>query len=339
MDRVNRLRTQGPRRPVIDGRGTLAAAPLDDLPAVHAQGEFAGSPGQTSSAGIGPTVHLHCIAEPLFCRNQPALARIARTGLQIAQHLPANGEQRRHPFRRLFTRAKVHRNSGAVTPLQREQRPGHVRGDDGFGEAVVLSLLLGRVHGLQRLAVAANSRQQKRSRRRRRHTEIGRGRLRLHERLSVAAQHGESPGFSPMRIEAAIDRGLVVGECLWNVAGHEMPFRQAVEGVRLRRSQLHVGLERADRVSVRLVSSTRARPETWTPAHASKAACANQLSASLSARRTAGIRISNPDAWSVAVLAIPRRFCALAVTISETTLGTNGRSGGLLGLPGITERA
>ena len=102
-------------------------------------------------------VHLHGIAEPLFCRKQPALARIARTDQQIAQHLPANGEQRRHPFRRLFTRAKVHRHSGAVTPLQREERPGHVRGDDGFGEAVVLSLLLGRVHGLQRLAVAANS--------------------------------------------------------------------------------------------------------------------------------------------------------------------------------------
>ena len=38
---------------------------------------------------------------------------------------------------------------------------------------------------------------------------------------------------------------------------------------------------------VRRVSSTREEPEKWTPAHASKAACANQLPASLSAKRTA----------------------------------------------------
>ena len=41
------------------------------------------------------------------------------------------------------------------------------------------------------------------------------------------------------------------------------------------------------RVPVRLASSTREWPQKWTPAHLSKAASANHLLGSLSAKRTA----------------------------------------------------
>jgi hypothetical protein len=46
----------------------------------------------------------------------------------------------------------------------------------------------------------------------------------------------------------------------------------------------------ARRFRVHLTSSTRGWPQKWTPAHASKAAWANQLPVSLSAKRTAAFR-------------------------------------------------
>jgi len=51
-----------------------------------------------------------------------------------------------------------------------------------------------------------------------------------------------------------------------------------------------------------VVSSAREWPEKLTPAHASKAACANQLPASLSTKRTAAFR-SARRTHAVAVLA------------------------------------
>jgi hypothetical protein len=104
-------------------------------------------------------VHLPRMTEPLLRFDQPAFARITRAGQQIAQHLPANREQRWYFLRGPFTSGKVDRDSGAVAPFQREDRSGNVRGDDTVGGALVLRLLLRRVHRFERLAVTANSRQ------------------------------------------------------------------------------------------------------------------------------------------------------------------------------------
>ena len=65
---------------------------------------------------------------------------------------------------------------------------------------------------------------------------------------------------------------------------------------------------------------TREWPEKWTPAHASKAACANQLPASLSTKRTAAFEISAPSAWTSPFGA---DFRELAGTIFRDNRGDN----------------
>ena len=66
----------------------------------------------------------------------------------------------------------------ALAPFQREDCSGDVRSDDALGGALVLRPLLRHVRGLERLAVAANSRQQEPSRRRQEQIARTEGRVR-----------------------------------------------------------------------------------------------------------------------------------------------------------------
>jgi hypothetical protein len=69
----------------------------------------------------------------------------------------------------------------------------------------------------------------------------------VRDRFRVAAEHAEGPRFS-IPTESAFDRRFVSGQRLRNAAGNQQPLPETVEGVRLRRSQLDVGFEGADRV-------------------------------------------------------------------------------------------